>query len=233
MTLLGEAIKRTPLHPVAVGLRAEFGFQLGWQVAERFTNRDAECSAARNRVAMADESTNGKVGTEGSRAETVFQAAFDLPTLDIGRGGTFDTIRVYRLRGDLFFVSTPPGQEQAVGRALRSAADATGHFVSVTDLTHARSEIRIIGPRARELLNKVCGLDFQPDAFGEGAAKLSSLAKTTQLIVRRDIGPLPAFSIIGAASLGRYLWKTLAQAGKEFEIEPIGRVALNSLQETS
>ena len=62
-------------------------------------------------------------------------------------------------------------------------------------------------------------------------AKQSSLAKTTQLIIRRDIGELPAFSIIGAQSLGPYVWDTMIEAGREFGLVPIGRAALDVLIE--
>ena len=229
MTQSSEAVRRTPLHPVTQALNAEFVARQGWQVTEWFTNPEAECAAARGRVVLADESANGKIGVEGERAEDALETAFDLPLPDIGCGSSANSNRIYRLRKDLFFVSTPPGRELAASKDMRLAAEEVGEFVTVTDLTHARSEIRIIGPHGRELLSKVCGLDFYPDAFDNGTAKLSSLAKTTQLIIRRDIGKLPAFSIIGAGSLGRYLWKTLEQAGKEFGIEPIGHKALNAL----
>ena len=60
-------------------------------------------------------------------------------------------------------------------------------------------------------------------------AKQSSLAKTTQLIIRRDIGELPAFSIIGAQSLGPYVWDTVMEAGREFGLVPIGLSVLDML----
>ena len=74
----------------------------------------------------------------------------------------------------------------------------------------------MIGPNSQALLSKVCGLDFHPSTFPNEAAKQSSLAKTTQLIIRRDIGELSAFSIIGSQSLGPYVWDTLMEAGREF-----------------
>ena len=79
----------------------------------------------------------------------------------------------------------------------------------MTDVTHGRSEIRVVGPASTSLMRKVCGLDFHPEAFPDGAARQSDVAKTTQLVIRRDIGELPAFSVIGARSLGAYLWDTM------------------------
>jgi sarcosine oxidase subunit alpha len=90
----------------------------------------------------------------------------------------------------------------------------------------------VIGSASQELLSKVCGLDFHPTAFPNETAKQSSLAKTAQLIIRRDIGELPAFSIIGAQSLGPYVWDTMMEAGKEFGLVPIGRAALGVLADS-
>jgi heterotetrameric sarcosine oxidase gamma subunit len=78
-------------------------------------------------------------------------------------------------------------------------------------------------------LSKVCGLDFHPLAFPNGWAKQSSLAKTPQLIIRRDIGELPAFSIIGVRSFAAYVWETIMEAGYELGITPIGQAAVQAL----
>ena len=220
-------IKLTPLHPTAQRLGATFTEQRGWCIPEVYTTPEAEIAAARERLALADETPNGKLLLEGDQAESVLMAAFNLNSLKIneGRDG------IYRLRNDLFFISTPPGREVSAQKKLTTASAASEQFVTVTDITHGRAEIRVIGPDSRELLSKLCGLDFHPSVFPNETAKQSSLAKTTQLIIRRDIGELSAFSIIGSQSLGPYVWDTLMEAGREFGIVPIGRAALAALGE--
>ena len=79
------------------------------------------------------------------------------------------------------------------------------------------------------LLSKMCGLDFHPAEFPNGTAKQSSFAKTTQLIIRSDLNDVPAYYIIGARSLGDYLWKVIIEAGREWDLIPIGLDALNIL----
>jgi len=231
------------LYPIVQCLNAQFTEPNGWRIPDVYTTLEAEIAAARGGVALADETPNGKVLIQGSQAEAVLQEAFGLPTLAIGAGVTIrggeedrkDThhspLHVYRLRNDRFFISTPPGGEDAAREKLTEMARASGHFVTVTDITHGRTEIRAIGPASRKLLSKVCGLDFHASAFPNGGAKQSSLAKTTQLIIRRDIGELPAFSIIGARSLGAYVWETIMDAGREFGLAPIGWAAVGALDE--
>ena len=220
-------IKLTSLYSIAQRLGATFTEQREWCIPEVYTTLEAEVAAARERIALADEMPNGKLLLEGDQAESVLMAAFDLDSLQIneGRDG------IYRLRNDLFFISTPPGREVSTQKKLTTASAASEQFVTVTEVTHGRVEIRVIGPDSQALLSKLCGLDFHSSAFPNETAKQSSLAKTTQLIIRRDIGELPAFSIIGTQSLGPYVWDTMMEAGKEFGLVPIGRAALAALIE--
>ena len=220
-------VKLTPLHAITQRLGATFIEQRGWRIPEVYATLEAEIAAARERLALADETPNGKLLLEGDLAESVLADAFDLGSLKIneGRGG------IYRLRNDLFFISTPPSREVRAQKKLITTLKTSEQFVTVTDITHGRAEIRVIGPASQELLSKVCGLDFHPSVFPNETAKQSSLAKTTQLIVRCDIAGLPAFSIIGAQSLGPYVWDTLMEVGREFGVVPIGRAALAALEE--
>lgn len=220
-------IKLTPLHSITQRLGATFTDQRGWRIPEVYTTQEAEILAARERIVLADETPNGKLLLEGDQAESVLMEAFDLGSLQINEGWN----GIYRLRNDLFFISTPLGKEVSTQKKLTTASAASERFVTVTDITHGRSEIRVIGPNSQELLSKVCGLDFHLSAFPNETAKQSSLAKTTQLIIRCDIGELPAFSIIGAQSLGPYVWDTMMEAGREFGLVPIGSAALAALGE--
>ena len=220
-------IKLTPLYSTAQRIGATFAEQRGWHIPDVYTTSEAEIAAARERLALADETPNGKLLLEGDQAESVLMAAFDLNSLKINEGCD----GIYRLRNDLFFISTLPGKEVSAQKKLTTALAASEQFVTITDITHGRAEIRVIGPNSQALLSKVCGLDFHPSTFPNESAKQSSLAKTTQLIIRRDIGELSAFSIIGSQSLGPYVWDTLMEAGREFGIVPIGRAALAALEE--
>ncbi len=98
-------------------------------------------------------------------------------------------------------------------------------------MSEAWAELRLVGPRSRDVLSQLCALDFAPSAFANHMAKQTSFAKTTQLIVRRDISALPAFSIIGARSLAAFVWDTLLHihTGHAYGIAPIGRNAMGKV----
>ena len=77
---------------------------------------------------------------------------------------------------------------------------------------------------------KVCALDLRHSAFPDGAAAVGSVAKTTQLILRRDVAGLLCFALIGPRSLGDYLWNTLLEAGGEWRAAAAGSLALQILE---
>lgn len=218
---MNQPIKRSPLHSTAQALAAQFADAAGWQTPEIFTGVEMETAAARQHVALADASANGKILVQGQAAAAVLLAV----SLEIGAGMATSLGHVYRLRPDLFFVSTLPGAEVDSVHSLQVAAPAASGLVTVTDVTHGRAEVQLIGPNSRDLLSRLCGLDFHPATFPNQSARQSSVAKTTQLIIRRDLGQLPAFALVGARSLAAYLYDTIMQAGRDLGIAPIGRAA--------
>jgi len=228
--------KRTPLFATVQAAGATFGEEAGWQIADAFGGVDDEIAAARHTIALVDRSGSGKILLEGKGATAALQAAWDTPSLAVDDGALLEAGAVYRLRDDLYFVSTPPGEEETRLTALEAAAQESAGQVTVTDVTHGRSEVHLIGPNAADLLSRLCGLDFYPAHFPDGTAKQSRVAKTNQIIIRRDLPsirggapPLPSYALIGGRSLAAYLWETILEAGRDLSVTPIGRSALKQL----
>ena len=92
-----------------------------------------------------------------------------------------------------------------------SAAFSEMPAVGVTDLSHARTVIRVSGPRARDLLAKDTPLDFHPGSFKPGQVKSSRFSHIAVTIhcVAED-----AFDLYAFRSFGLALWDDLTdQAG--------------------
>jgi sarcosine oxidase gamma subunit len=75
-----------------------------------------------------------------------------------------------------------------------------------------------------ELLGRLCALDFHPGQFPDSSARQTSVAKTTQLIIRDDLddGRVLSYSVVGARSLGAYLWEAILDSGRDLDIRPLG-----------
>jgi sarcosine oxidase subunit alpha len=223
-------IKRSPLVSVAQHLGAEFIEVGGWKFARRFTSVAAEMAAARNGVALADSSPHGKVMIEGAQAAEALRAAFGAAPEAIGGGAPTDAGHLYRLRREVFYMSTRPSGEANAIERVEVAARAASLFVTATDVSHGLADLRLLGPRARDVLSKLCALDFSPESFPNQTLKQTSVAKTKQIVLRRDFGALPAFQLIGAQSLAAYLWEVVMAAGREYGLVPMGAEAMRDLE---
>jgi sarcosine oxidase subunit gamma len=88
---------------------------------------------------------------------------------------------------------------------------------TVTDVTHGRAGILVIGTRAHTVLARLCSLDLNPKAFPSARATQTSLAKVKALIARWDLGRLPTYYICFDRSLARYLWQVLETEIQDFD----------------
>lgn len=217
-----QPTKLSPLHNTLAARQAHFVQLAGWQVAEQLGDVDRETAAARTHVALIDQSANGKIRVEGETADELLSAA----DLAIGHSQTSEHGTVYRLRRDLFFVHTAPDDVDAATEALTTQAAVADGLITVTDVTHGSAELWLVGPRSAELLGRLCGLDFHDSQFPNGTVKQSSMAKTTQIIIRRDVDDTPAYALIGGRSYGAYLWETIMEAGENLGIGSAGQAAL-------
>jgi len=223
-------IKLTPLHAAAQRLNAQFTETAGWRCPQAYTSVEQEMTAARSLCALGDVTLHGKVQIEGAEAAAAVRAALGDAPKEIGRGIHVEAGFVYRLRRDMFYLSTPPSQERDALSRLEAALRQAPLFVTITDVTHGLADLRLIGPASRTVLSKLCGLDFHPEVFPDMTARQTSLAKTRQMLIRRDFGELPAYNVIGAQSLAVHLWSVILEAGHEFGIAPIGAAAMATLE---
>jgi heterotetrameric sarcosine oxidase gamma subunit len=121
---------------------------------------------------------------------------------------------------DEWLLFAAPGTSAAVTRRVEEVRDEG--FVSVFDATHGRALMRITGPRAPDLLAKVCAIDFSEAVTPDGAAFRSSVAKLVTDVVRDDLGGEISYLLHCERSSGQYLFDALIDAGDEFGIEVDG-----------
>ena len=198
------AIKQTPIIESAPGNAPPIEVA-GWLIA-------APVSLP-GRLVLADESHRGKVLIHGRAGEQAVATLGLAAPAAVGQSARAGDVAVYRLRADQLFINTAPGGEEGLLAALVGANSGDGgDMMTVTDVTHGRAQLRLSGRRAAELLSHLCALDFHPDHFPNGAARQTSVAKTTQLVIRDDVDGVLSYWLVGARSLGAYLWATIQEA---------------------
>ncbi len=225
------SLKLTPLHATTLALGARYVEHMGgWHFPGGYATRDEEIAAIRAGCGLADVTPHGKLQIEGETAFEALRAAFSEAPEAVLAGTRGPVGHLVRLRPDLFYLSTPPGREAEAQAQLENTIAALGLFVTVTDLTHGLADLTLIGPAGAAVLSQLCGLDFRDAAFPNLAVRQSSVAKTRQMIRRRDFGPLPSYSLAGEQSVAAYLWEALTNAGHEHGLRPVGVEALGALE---
>ena len=99
----------------------------------------------------------------------------------------------------------------------RSALRA--HGASTTDLSHARTVLRVSGPAATDLLAKLCPIDVETMRTGDSAVTLTG-PLNAQVVKTGD----EEFRLYVFRSFGLAMWEMLKDEAAEFgaEIVPAG-----------
>jgi sarcosine oxidase subunit gamma len=87
----------------------------------------------------------------------------------------------------------------------------------------------VTGAQAPAMFAKICGVDLRPHRFPVGSIAQTSLAKMSGIIIRADLGDMPAFHLLADSASAEYLWRCLLDAMAEFEGAPVGWAAVRRL----
>jgi sarcosine oxidase, subunit gamma len=140
-----------------------------------------------------------------------YLAGVPLP-LQPNRVASMRAVRTLWLGPDEWLVTCPSGMApDLLGRLTRALA---GRRAMVTDLSASRSVIEIGGERARRLLEKGCGLDLHPRAFGPGCCALTLFARLP--VILDQLGGAPAYRLFVGRSAALWLAQWLIDAADEF-----------------
>jgi sarcosine oxidase subunit gamma len=89
----------------------------------------------------------------------------------------------------------------------------------------------VTGASAPEMFAKICGVDLRTGKFQPGEIAQTSLAKMSGIVIRADLGQVPAFHLLADIASAEYLWGAVLDAMAEFDGGPVGLDALRKLAE--
>ena len=214
--------------------------RIGWEAREWSPTVAAEHVATRSRVAMFDLTPFAKFEVTGPGALGALQRlASNQMNKSVGTitytsmltpgGGIKCDLTVTRLAENRFMVVTGG----AMG--LHDLAWIEAHLpddgsVSVTDVSSGRCCIGLWGPRARDLLSRVCDDDISDQGFPYMTAKPITIAEVPSLALRISyVGEL-GWEIYAPAEQGLRLWDVLWDAGQPLGVIAAGGGAFDSLR---
>nr|WP_298103163.1 FAD-dependent oxidoreductase [uncultured Shinella sp.] len=251
-----RGVRRSPLHEHLKARGAVFGEVAGWERAnwfakegqEReyryswkrqnwFENQKAEHLAVRNGVGLFDMTSFGKIRVEG-RDALAFLQKLCANQMDVApgkivytqmlnaRGGIESDLTVTRLSETAFFLVVPGATLQRDLAWLRK--HLKDEFVVITDVTAAESVLCVMGPKARELMQKVSPNDFSNAAHPFASAREieigMGLARAHRVTYVGELG----WELYVSTDQTAHVFEALEEAGADVGLKLCGLHTLDS-----
>jgi sarcosine oxidase subunit alpha len=250
---LADPQRVTPMHDWHVAAGAVFEDVGQWQRPRYYPQEDEditeavarECLAARDRVALLDASTLGKIEIGGRDAGRFLERIYTnrWQSLAVGRcrygimckddGMVFDDGVGTRLATDRFVITTTTGNAGAVLDWLEEWLQTEWPELDVfcTSVSEEWANATLVGPRAREVLAALApGLHLDPLAFPAMQLRQAEVAGIPARIFRVSFSGELSYEINVRADYGLSLWEALVAAGEPYGITPYGTEAMHVLR---
>jgi sarcosine oxidase subunit alpha len=249
-----EPVRTTAIHDAHVARGAVFEPSGQWLRPNHYPRPgesmlDAvrrECRAARTAVGLMDVSTLGKIDVRGPDAVWFLEKLYAnaIGSLPVGKarysvmcrldGSVLDDGLVMRTGDQRFFITASTGHAAAVVDWMEEwlQTEWPERRVFVTSLTEELSTVAIVGPRSRDLLQKLApDLEVSKSAFPFLAVKRGTVAGIPDAQVARvSFSGELAFEVSVPWNLGPELWSSALSEGERFGIMPYGLETLQVLR---
>ncbi|MBM4420361.1 MAG: hypothetical protein FJ034_02000, partial [Chloroflexi bacterium] len=91
-----------------------------------------------------------------------------------------------------------------------------------TDVSSGIAALRLIGPKARAILEEHTAIDLSAAALADGRIAFGPLASVQVTLARRDRQGTPGFTILVDRDLAEHVWDSLEHTGKAHGLVPAG-----------
>ena len=204
-----------------------------------------ECLAVRNSVGAMDASTLGKIDARGPDVVEFLERIYthNVGRMKVGRcaygimlgedGMVMDDGVMARLGENHFYLTTTTGGAARVLDWLELWLQTEWPELKVwlTSLTEHFSTIAVAGPNSRALLEKLgCDIPLDKESFPFLTVRTATLAGKPVQLFRVSFSGELAFEINIASQFALDMWRTVMEAGREFEIAPYGTETMHVLR---
>jgi len=206
---------------------------------------DRECLAARNRVAILDASTLGKIDIQGPDAAEFLNRIYTNAWTGLGVGKcryglmlgedgmVMDDGVTTRLGDHHYLMTTTTGNAASVFGWLEEWLQTEWPDLKVycNSVTESWATASICGPKARALLQELTeGVDLSADAFPFMTMRQGSVAGIPARVFRISFTGELSFEINVPAGYGLALWSQLMISGEKYGITPYGTESMHVLR---
>jgi sarcosine dehydrogenase len=254
-----RGVRRSPLYQMLKDAGAVYGEKFGWERPNWFAptgvepkdipqfgkpnwfeHVGAEHRAVRERVALIDQASFGKLEVRGSKAFEFLQwlaankiegsiGTVTYTALCNERGGIECEVCIVPLGEQRFYLIT--GSSAVVHHLdwIERHLPADGSVIAY-DVTSSKTVINVCGPKSRQVLQKVSEDDFSKEVFGNGCCRQIHIGYAPVLALRMSyVGGL-AFELHIPTEYAAYVYELLWEAGQPLAVANVGYRAIDSLR---
>ena len=228
--------KKTPFYPFHVAGGAKMVEFAGYLMPIQFRGMMEEHRKVRSSVGLFDVTHMGEFEVRGDDREAFVQR---MTTNDVSRlapyqvqyscmcydhGGIVDDLLVYRLPDHFLLVVNGA----CLDKDFQWLSDHLSGDVDLRNRSEQTALLALQGPKAENVLRKLTDKDLSDLAYYR--AVWGKVSGVEMLFSRTGYTGEDGFELYFSPEHGEAIWKSLMEAGKEFEIEPIGLGARDSLR---
>ena len=233
MAIPAEEPRRSPLYRTLEAHGARFEALGGFAVAQDMGREAAAEAAQAESLGLADLTPLPRIGFKGwNIAPWLAGNGAEMGEASNRAYAQADGTRIARLApGEALILADRSGAGPLIETLDQawSMAEADGCFRVARDETSCW--LLLSGAHAPSMLAKVCAVDMRAQAFAPDAIAQTNVARLNVIVIRGDLGPVPAFDLITDLASAVYLWGALLDAMAEYDGAPIGLAAIRSLQD--
>ena len=226
-----------PMWFAPEGVEPVYGYSFGRQ--NWFPYAAEEHRAAREAVALFDLSSFAKIEVTGRDA---LQLLHRVCTNDVdvavgrlvytlflnARGGIENDGTVTRLDADRFLVLTPSATQHRTREWLRT--HGRGMSATVADVTSGFATLAVMGPRSRELLDRLTPADLSNEGFPFFSAREIQVASAPALAIRASFVGELGWELSVPSEFAAHVDEAIVEAGTDLGLRRAGYHALDSLR---
>lgn len=229
-------LKHTALYDVHIKLGARMVEFAGFDMPIQYRGIRDEHKRVRKTVGIFDVSHMGEIEISGNSALDMVQK---ITTNDAGQlregqvqysamcyadGGIVDDLLVYCFKDKYLLVVNASNKEKDLDWILKNKFENC----AVTDISGKLSQLAVQGKKAEPTLQKLSDINLADIPFFNFVEE--KIAGMPMLISRTGYTGEPGFELYLENKYAIKLWNSILDAGQEFDIEPVGLGARDSLR---
>ena len=231
-------MKKTNLYQIHEKLGAKIVEFAGYLMPIQYSSIIAEHKAVRNSVGVFDVSHMGEIFVAGEKAQEFVQyiTVNDASKLYPGKvqysamcytdAGIVDDLLVYKFSDDKFLLVVNASN---IEKDFNWMNENNNLGVTLENKSEDYSLIAVQGPKSNKTLQKICDKEINLEYYHFFEAKIAGI----EMILSRtgytgELGYELYFK--GDEKTAEHIWNSIFEAGKEFNIQPVGLAARDSLR---